>query len=74
MSGAAIGDPVGARAGVARADSDPIGVDDRRSAGPRNHSSSAIECSARLAAPRSLADARSSVVDMLRALRATTAG
>jgi hypothetical protein len=74
MSDAAIGDPVGARAGAARADSDPIGEDDRRSAGLRNHSSSAIECSARLAARRSLADARRSVVDMLRALRATTAG
>jgi hypothetical protein len=74
MSDAAIGDPVGARAGAAWADSDPIGADDRSSAGPRNHSSSAIECSARLAARRSLADARRSVVDMLRALRATTAG
>jgi hypothetical protein len=74
MSDAAIGDPVGARVGAARADSDPTAVDDRRSAGPRNHSSSAIECSARLAARRSLADARRSVVDMLRALRVTTAG
>ncbi len=73
MSDAAIGDPVGARAGAARADSDPIVVDDRRSAGPRNHFSSAIG-SALLAARRSLADARRSVVDMLRARRATTAG
>jgi hypothetical protein len=74
MSDAAIGDPVAARAGAGRADSDPTGVDDRRSAGPRNHSSSAIECSAPQVARRSLADARSSVVDTLRARRVTTAG
>jgi hypothetical protein len=73
MSDAAIGVPVGARAGAASATSDRIGVDDRRNAGPRNPSSIAIECPAKPAGRRSPEDDRNSAADTRHALRATTA-